>query len=428
MHTMNSVRLRARIGSAFLWTAIGLSFSIPARAESANARYGAVFGEIGDTIAKYFYDPRFVTEQFGGIRKRYGEQVAAARSQSQFAEVIDAMLAELKASHTHYYTPQDPAYYQLASIFAAHPNVRPLLQGKPPLYPSIGIETRRRGGKVFVQAVFEGRPADKAGIVKGDEIIAIDGQRFTPVASLRERVGRTARLSVRRRADSAPLTVDVVPAMVDPKEEFLAAERSSVRVFAAGGKKVGYIHLLSYASEDFHRVFLEALMGPLEGADALIWDLRDGWGGADPKYLNVFNKEVPVLSLTDREGKTHRYDPQWRKPVVMLTNGTVRSGKEVLAYAFKKYGIGKVIGERTAGAVLGGTPFVLSDGSILYLAVHGVRVDDVVLEGDGIEPDIAVPMDVEYLAGNDRQLQKAVEYFAETFKHRGADHPPPPAR
>jgi C-terminal processing protease CtpA/Prc len=55
-------------------------------------------------------------------------------------------------------------------------------------------------------------------------------------------------------------------------------------------------------------------------------------------------------------------------------------------------------------------------------------LDDVVLEGDGIEPDVAVPMDVEYLAGNDRQLQKAVEYFAETFKHRGADHPPPPVR
>jgi C-terminal processing protease CtpA/Prc len=121
MHIMNSVRLRARIGSAFLWTAIGLSLSIPVRAESANARYGSVFDEIGDTIAKYFYDPRFVAEPFGGIRKRYAEQVAAARS--QFAEVVDAMLAELKASHTHYYTPQDPAYYQVLEGDGIEPDI-----------------------------------------------------------------------------------------------------------------------------------------------------------------------------------------------------------------------------------------------------------------------------------------------------------------
>jgi carboxyl-terminal processing protease len=413
---MNKVSLQFGFRSAFLPVVLALSFSIPARAGSPPAGYGPIFSEIADTVEKHFYDAGFVREQFGGIRERYAEKAAAVQSQPQFAALVNGMLAELRSSHTDYYTPDESAYYQLLSIFAAHPNVRPLLQGKPPVYPSIGIETERRDDRTFVLEVFEGSPADKAGIVKGDEIVSIGGQPFTPVESLQKWLGRTAKLTVRRRKGSSPMTVEVAPAMVNPKEEFLSAERASVRMFDAGTKRIGYIHLLSYASEEFHNAFLEALAGPLKNADALVWDLRDGWGGANPKYLNVFNERVPMLSLTDRDAATSAYDSQWRKPVAMLVNGRVRSGKEVLAYAFKKYGTGKVIGERTAGAVLGGAPFVISDGSVLYLAVQGVRVDGDVLEGKGVEPDIAVRMDIEYLGGKDSQLQKAIEYFAETLK------------
>jgi carboxyl-terminal processing protease len=378
--------------------------------------YIAIFEEIGDGIEKHFYDAKFVEKQFGDIRKRYAAKVAAVRSQSQFAELVNAMLGELKSSHTHYYTPEDSAYYQLLSIFAVNPNIKPLLHGMPPLYPSIGVEVERRDNKYFVLSVFEGGPAAKAGIVKGDEIVSIDGEPFTPVESLRNRFGKVVTLLVRRQADAPPLPMKVTPTMADPQKEYLAAERASVQILNVGTKKIGYIHILSYANEEYHRVFIESLMGSLKDADALIWDLRDGWGGADPKYLNVFNKTVPVLSSTSRDGKENTYDPQWRKPVVMLVNGRVRSGKEVLAYAFKKHGIGKVIGEQTAGAVLAGTPFALSDGSILYLAVNKVRVDGDIMEGNGVKPDIAVPMDIRYSEGKDSQLQKAIDFFRETLQ------------
>jgi carboxyl-terminal processing protease len=48
-------------------------------------------------------------------------------------------------------------------------------------------------------------------------------------------------------------------------------------------------------------------------------------------------------------------DVKWRKPVAMLVNGGTRSGKEVLAYGFKKYHLGEVIGTHTEGAVLAAT-------------------------------------------------------------------------
>jgi carboxyl-terminal processing protease len=106
-------------------------------------------------------------------------------------------------------------------------------------------------------------------------------------------------------------------------------------------------------------------------------------------------------------------DFQWRKPVVMLVNNGSRSGKEILAYGFQKYKLGKVIGTKTAGAVVGGSPFLLKDGNLLYLAVIDVLVDGERLEGKGVIPDIEVPFPLEYAQGKDPQLEKAVEVLLE---------------
>jgi hypothetical protein len=80
---------------------------------------------------------------------------------------------------------------------------------------------------------------------------------------------------------------------------------------------------------------------------------------------------------------------KWRKPVAMLINGGTRSGKEVLAYGFKKYRLGELIGTRTEGAVLAATAFLIGSG-LLLLAVEDVRVDGERLEGVGVTPTIEV--------------------------------------
>jgi carboxyl-terminal processing protease len=72
-----------------------------------------------------------------------------------------------------------------------------------------------------------------------------------------------------------------------------------------------------------------------------------------------------------------------------------------------------VIGETTAGALLAGTAFVLSDGSLLILAVNDADVDGERVEGKGVAPTIPVPFDIRYAAGKDPQLDKAIEVLAE---------------
>ena len=96
-----------------------------------------------------------------------------------------------------------------------------------------------------------------------------------------------------------------------------------------------------------------------------------------------------------------------------------RSGKELLAYGFRKHGIGPVVGSKTAGAVVGGRPYVMDDGSLLYLAVVDVHVDDNQrIEGVGVEPDIEVPFVVEYAQGADPQKERAIEVALEAVNQQ----------
>jgi carboxyl-terminal processing protease len=194
----------------------------------------------------------------------------------------------------------------------------------------------------------------------------------------------------------------------------LEAQKASVQIIERAGTHIGYIHLYSYAGDEYHQELLNALVwGTLKEADALIIDLRYGLGGAWPYYLNIFNRNIPMLTMHERDGTETVVDSQWRKPAVYLVNALSRSGKELLAFGARKYHLATVIGERTPGQTLGGRLFPLSNGDALFLAVQSCRIDGVNLEGVGVPPDIEVPFDVRYCAGHDVQLEKALEYLVE---------------
>jgi carboxyl-terminal processing protease len=75
---------------------------------------------------------------------------------------------------------------------------------------------------------------------------------------------------------------------------------------------------------------------------------------------------------------------------------------------------GLVLGSRTAGAVLPGKPFVLSDGSLLYLAVGDGLIDGEGPEGMGVAPDLEVASPLEYADGDDPQKERAIQAAAES--------------
>lgn len=373
-----------------------------------------LFDEVWQTVRDHFYDPSLHGLDWAAVRRRYEPAVLAAKSDEARAVLINTMLSELGASHTSLYTQEDPAYYQLADIFSGklrRAGLHRVFPNGEITYPGIGVFTRLDGQRrTFITGVIEGAPAARAGLLVGDEILAADGMPFRPIGSFRGKVDTPVALTIRRIADGPRFELSVVPEKIRPNRMFLHGMEASARIIKdARGARIGYVHVWSYAGGAYQRA-LERLIaeGPLKEADALIWDLRDGWGGAEPQYLDLFNPRAPSMQVINRDGAAATLNVKWRKPVAMLINGGTRSGKEILAYGFKKYVLGEVIGTPTAKAVLASTAFLISDGSLLLLAVSDVRVDGERLEGVGVTPTIDVPFDSIYAAGKDPQLDRAV--------------------
>jgi len=370
-----------------------------------------VFDEVWRIVNQHFYDPQFHGRDWQALRDHYRPLAEAAPDADAQAKVIDAMLAELGASHTGRYRQNDPAYYQLLDIFSGALR-RDLNRLFPDgvRYPGIGLFTKLIDGKLFVSGTIAGLPADKAGILVGDEIVDVDGKPFAPVDSFAGKVGGAVTMHVRRVADGPIMPIALTPVWIKPAQAFLDAMSDGARLIDRGGKKIGYVRIWSYASGRYQAELEELLStGKLAGADALIWDLRDGWGGAEPEYLGIFDNLGPTMAMTGRDGDQDVMNVKWRKPVALLINGGSRSGKEVLAYGFKKYHVGEAIGTRTAGALLAGRAFLLQDDSLLLLAVADVHVDGERLEQTGVTPTIEVPFPLPYAAGKDPQIDKAVE-------------------
>jgi carboxyl-terminal processing protease len=161
----------------------GLSGAPPTEANTAG------FDEVWELVRDRFYDSRLHGLDWQAMRARYRPEAAAARSREEVAVVVNAMLAELGASHTHYYPSEDPAYYQLADIFLEALRHRGL-QGAFPTgevtYPGIGVFTRTDDqNRIFIAGVVEGAPAHQAGLLLGDEILSADDRPFRPVESFR---------------------------------------------------------------------------------------------------------------------------------------------------------------------------------------------------------------------------------------------------
>ncbi|MET4203070.1 S41 family peptidase [Bradyrhizobium sp. LA6.12] len=370
----------------------------------------ATFEEVWRTVRDRFYDPHLDGLDWSAVRERYLPDATRASSEEALAGVINSMLSELHASHTRYYTPYEPEYYQLSDIFAGALRRRGLERVFPNgriSYPGIGILSRLdTQGRNMITGVIEGTPAQQAGLLAGDAIVFADDAPFEPVQSFRGKVGNEVVLGLRRAG--AFMQISVTPVEIEPNKMFLDGLKASARIIPANGRSIGYVHVWCYAGSVYQRT-LEHLLSqsPLNGADALIWDLRDGWGGAIPGYLDLFNTRAPTIQVTDRNGASELENVKWRKPVAMLVNGGTRSGKEILAYGFKKYRLGEVIGSRTEGAVLAATAFLI-DGGLLLLAVGDVEVDGERLEGVGVAPTIEVQAEPGSMGLDDPQLNRAI--------------------
>ena len=387
-----------------LWTACICAILAWATAQAAHAEdYRALGDEIVSHVREQFLDTRRA-QAWADKHANYG---AVAKTAVDFERRSNAALRELGTSHTAYYPKDSSENLQLRSLYSS------IIKDSAPEVESVGADFIKTSRGFFVRQVFAKGPAAAAGLLRGDRIISADAKPFDPVRSLRGKDGQAVIFEVERVKNTPPLRLGIVPRKTKPVEEWLVAQDGASQVVELHGRRVAYASMYSCAGPKPLELLQRIIDERFASADALVLDLRDGWGGCPPEFLKLFNPIAPTLRMVGRDGKERLWPASWRKPVVLLTNRNTRSGKEIVAFEFRKHAIGPIVGERTAGAFLMGRPIPLSDGSLLYLAVERVEIDGVALEGNGVAPTVEVADNLFYAAGSDPQRERAITLAAE---------------
>ncbi len=373
-----------------------------------------LIGEIDHIVRHHYYSQaRLASAGWDAAVSRARSAFDEASASADQSKVLQNLLATLGTSHTTYYPPDDPAYWQMAGIF--EPVIERVCKEEnrpemPITVSEIGVFWKRIDSRWYVGGIYDGSAADVTGLRVGDEIVSAGGSAFSPVITFARNASSSVALEIRRSQGGPVRQVTLSPQRVRPHEALRAATENSWRIIPRGSRRIAYLRVWSWTSAEIQQVVVQAVAKSNQASvDAFVLDLRDGWGGASPHYLSIFDRDVPILESIDRAGDASTYDTQIRKPTVILINGGTRSGKEIIAYGAKKHGLATLVGEKTAGAVLFGQPFCLSNRSLLYLAVADARVDGQQLEGRGIEPDIEVAFDVRYADGRDPQMERALD-------------------
>lgn len=389
----------------------------PAPALSTNVVGRRALDQIDRLVRTRFYAPALLPQRGWDQSVREARGLLATATASERSEILSRLVASLGTSHTEYFAPDDPRHAQIVSIFGDNPSALkdhcPDLSKLPRLpieVPDVGVWWTRIDGRWFVGGVVDGGQAQRAGILLGDEVVTADGRAFQPVAAFAAGPGRTVQLGVRRNPGDSLRTIGVQPERVRPQAAFRKAIADSARIIERGAARIAYVRVWSWAGLAMQDAIEDAIdeLNHKQPTGFVI-DIRDGWGGASPDYLRIFDTRIPVIAFTDRDGHGDRTDKHIHVPTAMLINGGSHSGKEVIAYGVKKHGLAKLVGERTGGAVVAGSVYCLDDGAVLYLASAAVTIDGEVLEGKGVSPDVAVPFDIRYAAGRDRQLDATLE-------------------
>ena len=320
-------------------------------------------------------------------------------------------------------------------------------------YYGVGVSIDSSGSTIRVVEPVEGSPAEEAGVLAGDEIVAVDGVRLDAVG----KDGLLDRIKGRRG------TIVVLTLLREGAEVDIPVRRDQVRTKSVKarmvGAGVGWVKLERFqrrTADELKRALAELRDengGPLTG---LILDLRDNPGG----YLNqavavadVWLNEGLIVSTLGREraeppGRARSPGTDKETPIVVLVNGGSASAAEIVAGALQDQARATLVGYTTYGKGSVQQFFDLPDGSALKLTTARYYTPSGrSIHGSGIEPDLPLgergqwtpQIDVVGLledfppppkwAAEDFEVQVAAAYFADPERVRlaiqGAAADPP---
>jgi tricorn protease len=303
---------------------------------------------------------------------------------------------------------------------------------KPYTMGGLGAEFKYSGECYEISKIYEGDPSypdEKSplkdpgiDIEEGDCLISIDGVKLDKVTKpqklLINKSGDPVVLEIKKK-DGTVLTFSV---RTLKNEKYLIyrdwVEKNRRYVHDVTRNQIGYIHIPDMGARGLVEFFK---LYPFEVLNygKVIVDIRYNGGGNVSQLL--IEKMLPKRIGMDkpRRGKSLPYPAYSPEKLVLIINEYAGSDGDIFAKAFKNYNLGKIIGTRTWGGVIGINPrHRLVDGTIVTQPQFAFIFNDVGIgvENHGVDPDIEVEISPQDYANNkDTQLDKAIEIIKEKY-------------
>jgi len=372
------------------------------------------FEAVWNTINNKYYDPTFGGVDWVAVRKKYEPQIASARSDGEFNDLLSRMLKEIKISHL--------------SILDLK-NLDKLLARAE---VSRGLALRDLDNQVVVTRIIGESSAAVAGLRTGFVVKAIDGVAVMNARDAEKTVASDTanhRLTVVDEANAAR-EIEVAHKL-PPKDKLESTPLLNGARYAMVETKIldggiGYIHFTNFIQPLTKR--FRSIFDSMKDTAGIIIDLRGNSGGDTEvglAFAGLFvEKETPISTTQTRKGDGNRYTvrPQ-KKPylgkVVILVDEASGSESEELTAGLQVARRVFVVGRTTRGEDMDATLQELPMNSIALLYPAGLprTPTGVMIEGRGVIPDLDVQLTrAELLKGKDSQLDAAIQHIRGSFR------------
>ncbi|MEZ4682121.1 MAG: S41 family peptidase [Caldilineaceae bacterium] len=253
-----------------------------------------------------------------------------------------------------------------------------------------------------IVAPIRSSPAEAAGILAGDRVIAVDGVSVVGMGEweiidrVRGPAGTTVILTILHPEQSDPVEIPVVRGRI---------ELDSVAWARIPETDLAYLQITQFAADTNHELInalqeIRAQANTAEPIHGLVLDLRNNPGGYLLEAIRVgsqfLNDDLVVLHERDASGQvtTHRVRGNGYGrdlPMVVLINEGSASAAEILAGALQENQRAQLIGATTVGTGTVLQQFTLSDGSVIRLGVTNWLTPNMnVIKNEGIKPNVPI--------------------------------------
>ncbi|HEX8549283.1 MAG TPA: S41 family peptidase [Cytophagaceae bacterium] len=223
-------------------------------------------------------------------------------------------------------------------------------------YGGIGAVIGKRNERSIILMPYEGFPANKAGLLIGDEILSVDGVDVT-----KKNTGEISKMLKGQSSTQVKLTIKRY-GVTEKFDVTLSREKikiENVPYFGLVNEKTGYIRLTDFTSGAAKEVKRALIELKNQGAKNMILDLRDNPGGLLSEAISISNLFIPKgKEIVKTKGKIAEWNKTYNAldnpsdidiPLVVLTSSRSASASEIVSGVIQDYDRGVLVGERTYG-------------------------------------------------------------------------------